>query len=172
MSTQHLLFEAAYPTELIEQAARAFRDYRFRRYGPWLIAACLVNGLGFALLAWVGTWPGVHLDLLPMVGVGVIAAIGPIWLLYEYFVAPQRHAARLRAILPPYVRISLGPDALRVSAKGKEAAIPWPRIRAVVETNALFLLVLSPGAFGFIPRAAMPMEAYEALHAKSGKGAA
>lgn len=172
MSTQHLAFEAAYSAELIEQAARAFRDYRFRRYGPWLIAACLVNGLGFALLVWLDTWPGVHLGLLPMAGVGAVAAIGPIWLLYEYFLAPRRHAARLKAILPPDVRISLRPDVLGVFAKGKEAAIPWSRIRAVVETNALFLLVLSPVAFGFIPRAAMPMEAYEALRAKSGKGAA
>ncbi len=162
MPAQPVTFDAEYSPELIEQAAHVFRDYLFRRYGAWLVAACVVNAAGLALSLQLGAETGAALA-----AVVFVVVLGPMWLLYKYFVGPSQYAARLRGVLPTSGRMSVGPESVSLMVRGQEAAIPWSMVKLVVETEALFLLVLSPFACAFVPRAGLPVEAYEALHKRS-----
>jgi YcxB-like protein len=158
MSAQPVAFDAEYSPELIRQAARTFRDYLFKRYGPWLVAACIVNAIGLALSLRLGAETGAALTMVVFVVV-----LGPVWLLYEYFIGPSRYAARLKRVLPASGRMSVGSESVSLVVRGQEAAIPWSMVKVVVETHALFLLVLSPFAFAFVPKTGLPVEAYETL---------
>lgn len=162
MHAQSVPFDARYSPELIDQATRAFRDYRFRQYGLILISACIVNALGLALAFWFSR--KMEIIFFPLV---FIVAVGPIWLLYQYFLEPVRQAARLKRVLPPRVRMSVGLDALSVMADERDGGIPWTLVKALLETDALFLLVLSPFSFTFIPKADLPVGAHEALSEKA-----
>jgi hypothetical protein len=157
-----IVFTAEYSDGLAVQAARAFRDYQFKRYGPLFIAACVVNALGLWLALHFGAEAGLALGI-----VAFVVVLGPTWLLYKYFVAPPMYAARLRRVLPSQSRVSLAAASVSLEVQGQQVEIPWSRIKAVVETSALFLLVVSPFAFTFVPRIGMPAEAHEALHARS-----
>lgn len=160
-------FDAEYPPDLFEQAARAFRDYLFGRYGPLLIVACIVNAVGLAIVLWFGVDSAVLLAALVF-----IAVLGPAWLLYEYFVAPSRYAARLRRALPPSNRVTVSSDSVVLTVRDQQATIPWSDVKVVVETQAFFLLVLSPFAFAFVPRSSLPVEAYDTLHLRARASAA
>ena len=107
MPTQPVAFDAEYSPELIELAARTFRDYLLKRYGPWLIAACIVNAVGLALSLWLGA----KTDAI-LAGVVFIVVLGPVWLLYKYFVGPTQYAARLKRFLPSHGRVSVGSEAV------------------------------------------------------------
>lgn len=155
-------FEAEYSGELIEQAGRAFRDYLFRRYGPWLIAACLINAIGLALSVWLGAPPGPILW-----GVVFVVVVGPVWLLYEYFVEPHRYAARLKRVLPSRGRVSINSEAVSFLVRGQESKLPWSSVKVVVETQAFFLLIVSPFAFTFVPKSGLPVETYDTFRARS-----
>jgi hypothetical protein len=166
MATSLVTFDAEYSSELIAEASFTFRDYLFRRYGRWLMAACVVNAIGLALSIWLGS----NADSV-LTGISVIVVLGPIWLAYKYFVGPSRYAARLKAMLPASGRTSVGSESVALVVRGKEVAIPWTLVKVVLETEGLFLLVLSPLSFVFIPRRGLPTEVYETLHAKSQLGA-
>jgi hypothetical protein len=160
-------FDAQYPPELFDQAARSFRDYLFRRYGPLLVAACVVNAIGLAVVLWFGVK-----SVVVLAGLVFIVVLGPAWLLYEYFLAPSRYAARLKHALPLSNRVTITSESLALTVRDREAAIPWTTIKAIVETQALFLLVLSPFAFAFVPRSGLPVEAYDTLHSRAQASAA
>jgi hypothetical protein len=157
-----IAFTAEYTDELVQHAARSFRDYLFKRYGPLLIAACIVNALGLWLAHHFGAEVGVAL-----LGVAFVVVLGPTWLLYEYLSIPSRYAVKLRRVLPPRSRVSLSVASVSLERQGQEAVLPWSLVKAVVETSAMFLLVVSPFAFTFVPRLGMPAAAYETLHARS-----
>jgi hypothetical protein len=157
-----IMFTATYPEGLVRQAARAFRNYQFKRYGPLLIVACVVNALSPLLCLRLGVKPGVALNVVIFV-----ALLGPTWLLYRYFVAPATHAASLRRVLPAQGSVSLSAASVSLEVRGKQVEVPWSAVKAVVETNTLFLLVLSPFAFTFLPRIGMPFEADKSLLARS-----
>lgn len=157
-----IVFTADYSDDLVVQAARAFRDYQFKRYGPLLVAACAVNALGLWLALNFGAEAGVALAVVVFVVV-----LGPTWLLYKYFVAPSQYVARLRRVLPSQSRVSLAAASVSLRAQGQQVEVSWSAVKAVVETSALFLLVVSPFAFTVLPRLGMPVEAYEFLHARS-----
>jgi hypothetical protein len=167
MTTRIETFDAEYSAELIEQAGHAFRDYLFRRYGPWLIAACVINAIALALCLWLGVEAG------PLLWVIVfVVVIGPVWLAYEYFIEPHRYAAKLRRVLPSHGRVSVDAEAVLFVVNGKESKLPWSLVKVVVETQAFFLLVVSPFAFTFVPKSGLPGAAYDTLQAKSRAGAA
>jgi hypothetical protein len=166
MPTQPSAFDAEYSPDLIELAAYTFRDYQFKRYGPWLISACIVNAVGLALSLWLGVTGAL------LAWVVFIVVIGPVWLLYKYFIAPSQYASKLKRNLPSHVPISVGSEAVSFVVRGQEATIPWSIVKAVVETQALFLLVLSPIASTFVPKSGLPIEAYDMLHSRSRSGAA
>jgi hypothetical protein len=172
MSTPQIAFNARYSPELIEEATRTFRDYRFRRYGSTYFAACLINAVGLALALWFGAKGGAFESVVFIASTALIVFVvvsGPVWLLYQYFLEPSRQAAVLRQLLPPQLPMSIGPTTLWITTAGREIAIP---VKVVVETNALFLVVLSPFAFALVPRSDLPREAFELLHGKAQPGAA
>jgi len=166
MSAPPAEFVVQYTPELIDQASITFRDYQFKRYGPTLIVACIVNA---AVLA-IGVWSGMKTDAL-LAFIALVVVIGPTWLLYKYFVAPRLYAASLKQVLPSSARMSI--DTESVALVGREnATIPWALVRVVVETDDLFLLIVSPFAFTLIPRTGLPSDVYNILHAKSHSSAA
>ena len=155
-------FTAEYTDELVVRAARSFRDYLFKRYGPLLGAACVVNALGLWLAIRFGAVAGVALY-----SVAFVVVLGPTWLLYKYLSIPSQYASRLRRVLPSRSRVSLATATVSLETQGQQAVIPWSLVRAVVETSAMFLLVVSPFAFTFVPMLGMPAAAYATLHARS-----
>jgi hypothetical protein len=162
-----IAFEAEYSPQLIDQASRAFRDYVFKRYGWWLAGACVVNACGLAILLSLGAQ--FDFVLAPIV---FIVILGPIWLLYKYFVTPARQAARLRRLLLPSVRASVNSGSLTLVVLNREITFPWSIVKAVVETPSLFLVVVSPFSFAFLPRSGLPSEVYATLRSKALRGAA
>ena len=105
-------------------------------------------------------------------GLLLIVVLGPTWLVYEYFVEPRRYAAALKRILPPHGRVSVSSDSVTLVVRGQETKLPWSLVKAVVDAQAFFLLVLSPFAFTFVPKPGLPKEAHDALLARSQRGAA
>jgi uncharacterized iron-regulated membrane protein len=167
MYDQPIVFTADYPDELVQRAARAFRDYQFKRYGLLLIAAFIVNAVGLILALRYGAAAGVALAFLSFVVV-----LGPTWFLYRYFTSPSKYTASLRRVFPPSVRVSLKAASVTFEVQGQEREVPWSLVKAVVESSNFFLLVFSPFAFTLLPRQGMPAEAEESLHARARQRAA
>ena len=109
-----IVFTAEYTDELVQHAVRSFRDYLFKRYGPLLIAACIVNALGLWLAVHFGADAGVAL-----LGVAFVVVLGPTWLLYKYFSIPSQYAAKLRRVLPPRSRVSLAAASVSLEVQGQ-----------------------------------------------------
>ncbi len=162
MDESPIVFTAEYTDDLVQHAARSFRDYLFRRYGPLLIAACVINALGLGLALHLGAEASLALS-----GVVIVVVLGPTWLLYKYFSIPSQYAVKLRSALPTRGRVSLSAASVSLEVQGQEAVVPWSLVRAVVETSAVFLLVVSPFAVTFVPRVGLPAAAYETLRARS-----
>jgi len=163
MPTTAITFDVVYSPEIAKQAAESFRNYRWKRYGPLMVVASIVNTIGLAVALWLGAQPGAASTLFAT----FIAVFGPLSLLYEHFVWPSRYASRLVRVLPPSGRVSVEPDSISFAWRGRDAEIPWSRIKTVLETQSAFVLVFSPFTFVFIPRAGLPTDAYGALHARS-----
>jgi hypothetical protein len=163
MPTPALAFDVVYSPEIARRAAETFRNYRWKRYGPLMVIACIVNAIGLSVALWLGAQPGAASTLF----VGFVVVLGPLWLLYEHFVWPSRYASKLVRVLPPSGRVSVARDSIFFTTRRRDAEIPWSKIKGVLETQSAFILVLSPFAFVFIPRAGLPLDAYGALHARS-----
>jgi hypothetical protein len=171
MPTQ-VTFDAQYTPELIAEATRSFRDYRFRRWGLMYVVACLVNAVGLALVLYFGAKGNAFGSVLYIAMTGAIACvvvIGPVWLAYQYLLEPARRAAWLERGLPPRLRMSMGPTTLWINTGARETAIP---LNVVIEAKSLFLVVLSPFAFLIVPQSNLPLEALETLRGKARSSAA
>ena len=136
MATSAVSFDVVYSPEAAAQAAHAFREYRFKRYGLLMVGACVVNALGFLAALWLGAQPGAAYMLFVM----AVVIVGPIWLLYEHFVWPSRYVSRLLRLLPSPGRVSLTSESLSVETRKQDAVIQWSKIRRVLETSEAFLL--------------------------------
>jgi hypothetical protein len=156
-------FDIRYTPDLIDQATRVFRDYRFKRYGALLIAACVVNAVGFGLVVWLRE----ERSLLALLLLAFVVAVGPAWLLYEYFISPRRFAARLKRMLPDSARVAFAKQSISFAFDDQKVAVPWHDVKAVVETETLFLLVVSPFTFLLLPKSGVPPAVNKALHARS-----
>ena len=161
MPAAPISFEASYSPESIREACFAFRDYRARKYGAVMIAACAINVLGLALVVWAGAKVDLALHFMIFV-----AAVGPLFVLYEHFVGPHKYCFKLGAVLAPAGNVSVGPETITLPGKRGEIVFPWAIVKAVVETPGHFLLILSPFSSYFVPRTGMPAAASDALRSK------
>ena len=167
MSRAPIAFEAVYSSENRRLAGRAFRDYQFKRYGLLMIAACVINAIGLAFVLWSGAKLGATVYFLVFV-----VAMGPLWLLYEYFLGPRMYEAKLGLVLAPAGQVIVGSEAVTLPGRRGDIVFPWSIVKVVVEKSDFFLLVLSPFSSYFVPRPGMPALAYDALHSKVNFGAA
>ncbi len=127
-----------------------------------MISACIVNTIAVAFFLWSGVRTGTPEKLLM-----AFLVIGcPLWLLYEHFIWPRKHASRLLRVLPSPGRITLSSESISIATLRKDAVVPWSRIKRVLETDVAFLLVPYPFMFLFIPKADLPVEVYDALHSR------
>src|SRR5260370_41694126 len=97
MPTPAVTFDVVYSPEIATQAAETFRNYRWKRYGPLMVVACIVNAIGLAAALWLGAQPGAASTLFLIFTVVFV----PLWLLYEHFVWPSRYVSSLVGVLPP-----------------------------------------------------------------------
>jgi hypothetical protein len=168
MSALASSFEVTYSAEQVAAAAEVFRDYQFKRYGRLLLLCCVINALGFALALWFGA----PLDAT-MQFVAFVVVIGPVWLAYKYFAGPAIIAAKLRYVLAPAGRVTVGSASVSLPTRdGKQLELPWSRVKSVQEAESLFLLIVSPLWAYFLPKLAMPAALLEELRARSRSGAA
>jgi hypothetical protein len=126
MSASTIEFDSAFTSDLIDAASVSFvRGYLFRRYGRWLIAACLINAVGFGLVLWLGGNDGLVLAFITM-----IVVVGPAYLALFYFSYPRRFAERMKQRLMP-----------RALAQASILAVPysnrsWARRSVLLEVRA------------------------------------
>lgn len=162
MSTSAIKFDAAFTPDLIDAASVSFvRGYLFRRYGRWLIAACVINAVGFGLVLWLGGNDGFVLAFIAL-----IVVVGPAYFAFFYFSYPRRFAERTKQRLLPSVRFSFGESTFGFTNSAGTGTLAWSGVQAVLDYSEYFLLVLSPIAFAVIPKAGMPVEALRLLEAK------
>jgi hypothetical protein len=168
-TAQSVKVDAPYSYELLEGAAVCFIKRYFRNQGRWLVAACVVNVIGFATALALGAKGGLLIAL-----VAFIAASGPLYCAYLLTLFPKSYAKRYALLLAPSVPVSFTPATIEISARGGESRIPWASIKEVWECPASYLLVFSPliVAFFVVPKAGLPAEAYESLAQRVRKDAA
>jgi hypothetical protein len=168
MDDASLSYEAVYSPVALRQAGYAFRDYQFKRYGQVLIAACVLNAAALAYAFWLGADRGA-----PLLIVAALVVLGPVWLLYKYFVGPRTYAMKLRLVLASTGQVAVSRDSIALPGRSTEAVVfPWSMVKVVLEQQSHFLLVLSPFSSYFVPRPGMPVAAYDILHSKSARSAA
>ena len=155
--------EAAYDRELLEAAARCYVKRFFLGSGRWLLAACVVNVLGFVAALALGAELG-----LVMAWVAFIVAIGPLYCGYLLLVFPPKYASRATRLLAPTTRISLGESTVEFFAKDRASPVPWRVVKAVWDCPPGFLLVISQFVpmFIVIPKNGLPLDAQHFLMAK------
>lgn len=160
-------FEVAYDRELLKAAAECHIRHFFSGKGRWLLAACVVNGLGFGAALALGA----KLDLVTA-WVAFIVAVGPLYCAYLFYVFPTRYASRVARFLAPTARISLTASALEFTAHDRVVPVPWNLVTAVRDCPSAFVLEFSQFAHSFtvIPKIGLPSGAYDFLATKVGKG--
>jgi hypothetical protein len=160
MSIEQVVFNAEFSPELIDQAALSFREYRYARYGRLLIAASMINAAAFGLLLWLAPRPDPAFFSFFL----FVVVFCPAWLFYRHFDGPRRRATMLKRVLPRSARVSVTAESVSYALQSREVTIPLSHTKAVIETQPLFLIVLTPFAFFFLPKSNIPAEAYEILH--------
>lgn len=158
MNESSVDFDAEYSSTLIDDAARAFVDRLFRKYLWLLVAACVINIVGFvAVLVLPGsaTWM--------IVAIGALAALGPLYFPWQYYRLPGELSARMKEVLVPNARVSVVPSGFTLAAKGRSATCKWTDLKAIVERPEYFLFVVGLLAFTFIPKRDMPLDAQQLI---------
>ena len=84
-----------------------------------------------------------------------------------HFGPPRTFALKLRLLLAPTGRVTVGPNGVVLPIRARELLLPWSTVKTVLERPTLFLLVLSPLSAYFVPRLGMPTTVYEVLHSKA-----
>src|SRR4051794_29674412 len=146
MLTQPAGFDTEYPTHLFKEAALAFRDYQFKRYGRLMIVACLINALGLTSAMYFGA----SRDFTFYAFVFFVA-MGPIWLLYKFYISPYTRAAMLRQVFAETGRVTVGSESIALPMRRGEVVFPWNNFSVVLEKQAFFLLAMTPFSFYFVP---------------------
>ncbi|OGA22386.1 MAG: hypothetical protein A3I02_06605 [Betaproteobacteria bacterium RIFCSPLOWO2_02_FULL_67_26] len=162
-STLPVHMEACYDQGLLEEAAKCYMRRFFEGRGRWLLAACVVNVLGFGAALALGA----KFDLI-MVWVAFVVVVGPLYCAYLYFLFPRRYASRVARFLAPTAHISFTESAFEFSAKDRVVTVPWSQIKAVWECPVGFLLVFSQfvPSFTVVPKNGLPTSTHEFLDAK------
>jgi len=159
-ATLPIRFEATYTSELIEGAAQAFINHLFRHQGRWLLAACVINALGFAAALWFGAS-----NNLATAFAGLVVVVGPLYCIYLFTLFPRLYTARVSRFLVPTALVSLSASAIEISTKSRVVHVPWSSVKRVVAFPAYFLLVIFPLGMVFfvLPRTHIPPDADEVL---------
>lgn len=162
-STLPVHMEARYDQGLLDAAAQCYIRRFFKGGGRWLLAACVVNVLGFGAALALGAKFGII-----MVWVAFVVVLGPLYCAYLYLLFPRRYALRVARSLAPTAQISFTEPALEFSLKDRVVRVPWSQIKAVWECPAGFLLVFSQfvPSFTVVPKNGLPTSAHKFLDAK------
>jgi hypothetical protein len=155
-------FDSMLTAELLDEASSSYvRQYLFKRYGRWLMVACIVNAAGFSLALWLGAMHGPEIAVF-----GLVVLFGPAYLLSAYFFYPRSIAKRLKQRFLPITRYSVTSTAVEVTTKAGNLSRPWPRLKPVLEFPSFFILCFSPLLFFFIvvPKIALTSEALSILN--------
>ena len=149
-------FDVEYSDALIDDAARTFVQRLFQKYLWLLVAACVLNIVGFvAVLVLPGS------NGLMTIAIGVLAALGPVFFPWQYFRLPRELGAPMKKVLVPSTQVSVTPSAFTLSAKGRSFTIRWTDLKAIVECPDYFLFVVGFLAFTFVPKKNTPPEAQQ-----------
>jgi hypothetical protein len=151
-------FDAEYSDVLIDNAARSFVHRLSRKYLWLLVAACIMNIVGFvAVLVLPGSsgWM--------TIAVGLLAALGPVYFPWRYYRLPGQLGAPMKQVLVPTARVSVTPSTFTLSAKGRSYTSRWTDLKAIEEYPDYFLFVVGLLAFTFFPRKDMPLEAQQLI---------
>ena len=160
--------EIEYTDRVIEQACGSFVRYFFStRYGRLLVLASVVNAVGFALAVHFGVK-----DKFMLFVVGMIAALGPIYLSSLYFLFPKRTSAVLKQHLKPRAKVTVSSSGFGIAANGRAIALPWADVKAIREFPDYFLLVLARLAFAVIPKHGLPDASQQTIRQVAGINAA
>lgn len=150
-SRDSLRFETRCPPELIESGSIAFRDYQFRRYGRRVLLCSAAGVLGLALLVRAGV--STSLILFP----ATLVFLGPVWVLYKFYIGPRTLAARLRRLLAPAGHMEVSPGSITLPVHGGQSlALGWSEVDVVLETHDVFVIVLSPVSAYCVAKPGMP----------------
>jgi len=158
MNERAIDFRAEYGTALIDDAAKAFVHRLFRKYLRLLVAACVMNIVGFVAVLVLGgtsTWM--------VVAIGALAALGPIYFPWQYYHLPGELGVRMKETLVPNAEVSIGPSTLTLSAKGRSFTCHLKDLKEIVELRDYFLFVVGLLAFTFIPKRGMPPDAQQII---------
>lgn len=156
MPERMFTFDAIYDDLIIDDAANAFVQLQWRKYRALLVAACVVNVIGFIVVLLL---PG---GSVPMtVAIGTLAALGPVYFTWRYRRLPSQLAAPMKRGLKPVASVRIEPSGFSMSAKGHSVTIRWSSLRAIREYPDYFLFVVTLLSFTFIPKKAMSLEAQQ-----------
>jgi hypothetical protein len=128
----------------------------FRKYRWLLVAACILNIVGFvAVLVLPGSsgWM--------TIAIGLLAALGPVYFPWQYFRLPRQLGAPMKQVLVPGARVSVTPSTFTLSPKGRSFTSRWSDLKAIEECPDYFLFVV--GILAFVPRKDIPLEAQQLI---------
>jgi len=158
MNERAIDFRAEYSNALIDDAAKAFVHRLFRKYLWLLVAACVMNIVGFVAVLVLGgtsTWM--------IVAIGALAALGPIYFPWQYYRLPGELSVRMKETLVPNAEVSIGLSTFTLSAKGRSFTCHLKGLKEIVELQDYFLFVVGLLAFAFIPKRGMPPDAQQMI---------
>lgn len=155
-------FDAAYDDAIIDDAAKTFVRRLFKRYLGMLAAACLLNVVGFIVVL---TLPG-NGELVTS-AIGLLAVLGPVFLVLMHLRFPRKLAAALKQGLKPAVHVSVSSSSFSMLAKDRSFTKQWTDLKAILKRPDYFLRVVAPLAFTFIPKKDVPLAAHQLIREAS-----
>lgn len=158
MSERAIDFRAEYSTALIDDAAKAFVHRLFRKHLWLLVAACVMNIIGFAAVLVLG-----GTSIWMVVAIGAFAALGPIYFAWQYRRLPGKLSVRMKETLVPFAEVSIGPSSFTLSAKGRSITCQLRDLKEIAELQDYFLFVVGLLVFTFIPKRDVPPDAQQMI---------
>ena len=155
--------DVTYSDAILEDSARSFvRHFFTTTYGRVLLIASAVNVFGFALVIFFGIR-----DWFMLFVVGMIAALGPVYLASLYFLYPRRIASALKERLQPAARVTVSPSGFGIAANGRTFALPWSDIKSIIEFPDYFVLIVSRLVFTVISKKGLSEPSLELIRTVS-----
>ena len=153
MSDTYVNMEIVYTDAVLEQAATSFFHHFFvTAFGRALQIACVLNIAALGLIFYLGVR-----DRFMLFAVGLIAALGPVYLAVIYYVYPKKFATALKRVLQPTAHVTIDPTGFGIAAKGRRIELPWSDVKFVLEFPDYFVLGISQLAFAVIPKGSLPV---------------
>ncbi len=158
--TDSVQYQASFPEALVDDAGRRFRDHVYRRMFGWTLATCTLIWLvgciaGVLLLGWTGS----------TITLVVMLAVTQTYYVANYFLRPRVIARRLLRAFGHGALVTLRPDGFDIEVGSSRMSRPWGRQRAILESDAYFLLVILPTIGLVLPRQGMPEQGVDWIRA-------